>query len=361
MKLSEKTFEIGPIRPPSEGGSHSLLLRTTRNCPWRRCKFCYAIMYGRKKFELRKVEDIKADIDAVKSIADEIKRVSWELGHGGDIDNEVAATMINREPELRTSECFVLVFNWIYSGARTAFLQDANSVIAPASQLIEVLKYLKKTFPSLSRITSYARSKTLAKKSQNNLEAIHEAGLTRLHVGLETGDDELLKLVDKGATAADHILAGQKAKKAGFELSEYVMIDLGGRDRFKQHAENTARVLNEIDPDFVRLRPLMIGQEAPIFEEYEKGDLKLSSPHERLEELKILVENLNITGRLCFDHFLNAWYRDSSRNRTLFSQDYNGYKFPEQKAEVQKLIELGLELDESVHLHYRDIMGMKHL
>ncbi len=361
MKLSEKSFEIGAIRPPSEGGSHSLLLRTTRNCPWSRCKFCYAVMYDRKKFELRKVEDIERDIDTVKSMADEITRVSRELGHGGDINNEVISAMLNREPELRFNECFILVFNWLYSGAKTAFLQDANSLIMPATQLTQVLKYLKETFPSLSRITTYARSKTIAKKPLDKLQALHKAGLSRFHVGLETGDDELLKHVDKGATAAEHILAGQKAKKAGFELSEYVMIDLGGRARFRQHAENTARVLSEINPDFVRLRPLMVGSGAPLYEEYEKGDLKLSSPHERLQEVKILVENLNMTGRLCFDHFLNAWYRDNSRNNTLFSQDYNGYKFPEQKAEVLKLIELGLELDESVHLHYRDIMGMKHL
>jgi radical SAM superfamily enzyme YgiQ (UPF0313 family) len=361
MKLSEKFFEIGAIRPPSEGGSHSLLLRTTRNCPWSRCKFCYAIMYDRKKFELRKVKDIKGDIDTVRSIADEIKRVSWELGYGGDINREVISAMVGREPELRYSECFILVFNWLYSGAKTAFLQDANSLMMPTEQLLEVLKYLRETFPSLSRITTYARSKTIAKKPLRGLEALHHAGLSRLHVGLETGDDELLKHVDKGVTSEEHILAGQKAKKAGFELSEYVMIDLGGRDRFRQHAENTARVLNKIDPDFVRLRPLMIGPDAPLFEDYEKGDLKLSSPHERLTEVKILVENLDITGRLCFDHFLNAWYRDSSRKHTLFSQDYNGYKFPEQKTEVLKLVEMGLELDESVHLHYKDIMGMKNL
>ncbi len=361
MKLSEKTFEIGAIRPPSEGGSHSLLLRTTRNCAWSRCKFCYGIMYNRQKFELRTVEEIKRDIDTVKSIADEIKHVSWGLGYGGDINHEIVSAMINKDPRLRTNECFVLVFNWLYSGAKTAFLQDANSLMMPAKQLIKVLKYLRETFPSLERITTYARSKTIAKKPLNKLEALHQAGLSRLHVGLETGDDELLKHVDKGVTSADHILAGQKAKKAGFELSEYVMIDLGGRDRFRQHAENTARVLNIIDPDFIRLRPLMIMPGVPLYQDYERGGLKLSSPHERLQELKILVENLNVTGRLCFDHFLNAWYRDSSRTHTLFSQDYNGYKLPEQKAEILRLIDMGLELEESVHLHYKDIMGMGHL
>ena len=361
MKLSEKSFEIGAIRPPSEGGSHSLLLRTTRNCPWSRCKFCYAIMYNREKFELRKVEEIKRDIDIVKHMADEIKRISWELGHGGDLNPDVASAMINKEPELKTSECFALVFNWLYSGAKTVFLQDANSLIMPTEQLIEVLHYLKETFPGISRVTTYARSKTIAKKPLEGLKALNQAGLSRLHVGLETGDDELLKHVDKGVTSKEHIIAGQKAKKAGFELSEYVMIDLGGRDRFRQHAENTARVLNKINPDFVRLRPFMVMPGVPLYEDYEKGELTLSSPHERLEELKILVENLDFTGRLCFDHFLNAWYRDRSRTRQLFSQDYSGYKFPDEKPQILELIELGLSLDESVHLHYKDIMGMGHL
>ena len=360
MKISEQSFEIGPIRPPSEGGSHSLLLRTTRNCPWSRCKFCYGIMYNRAKFELRTVEEIKGDIDAVKSIVDEIKRFSWELGFGGSVNQSVVSAMVNSDPELRTSECFALVFNWLFSGAKTVFLQDANSLIMPTEQLIEVLKYLKDTFPDISRITTYARSKTIVKKTLQDLEALNQAGLSRLHVGLETGDDELLKHVDKGVTAEEHIQAGQKAKKAGFQLSEYVMIDLGGRARSKQHAENTAKVLNAIDPNFIRLRPFIVMQGVPLYEEYENGELQLSSPHERLEELKILVENLDITGRLCFDHFLNAWYRDKSKTRQLFSQDYNGYKFPEQKAEVMELIELGLELDESVHLHYKEIMGMGH-
>ncbi len=358
MNLDEKTFEIGAIRPPSEGGSHSLLLRTTRNCPWSRCRFCYGIMYGRKKFELRTVEEIKGEIDTIKSITDEIKRISLEKGYDGKATQEVVSSIMKDDPSLSTNECFILVFNWLYSGAKTVFLQDANSLLMPTEQLIEVITYLKETFPCISRITTYARSKTIAKKSLDQLKKLHKAGLSRLHVGLETGDDELLKHVDKGVTAEDHISAGKKAKKAGFQLSEYVMIDLGGRDRFKQHAENTAKVLNEIDPDYIRLRPLMVMPGVPLYEEYRKGELTLSSPHERLQELKILVENLNVTGRLCFDHFLNAWYRDNFRTRQLFSQDYNGYKFPEQKAEVLKLIDMGLELDESVHLHYKEIMGL---
>lgn len=358
MKLSEMSFEIGAIRPPGEGGSNSLLLRLTRNCPWSRCRFCYGIMYGREKFELRSVEEIKADIDTVKTIADQISLVSWELGYAGELNHQVASAMVNRDPALRLSECFVMVFNWIYSGAKTVFLQDANSLAMPTAKLIEALNYLKEKFPGITRITTYARSKTIAKKPLNKLKALRQAGLTRIHAGLETGDDELLQHVDKGVTSQEHIIAGKRAKEAGFELSEYVMIDLGGRARYREHAENTARVLNEINPDFIRLRPLRLIPGVPMLDEYEKGELVLSSPHERLEELKIFVQGLNFTGRLCFDHFLNAWYRDGSRTRTLFSQDYSGYKFPEQKAEVLALIDEGLRVDESAHLHYKEIMAM---
>ena len=356
--LSELSFEVGPIRPPSEGGSHSLLLRATRNCPWSRCKFCYGLIYNREKFQLRAVADIKKDIDAVREIAEAIKGASWKLGYGGAVKEEVGTVLIRSDPTLNTNQSFVLVFNWLYFGGRTVFLQDANTLIMPSDELLEVLKYLKEAFPTIERVTSYARAKTLAKKTPEELKELRKSGLTRLHVGLETGDDELLKYVDKGVTSAEQIQAGKKAKEAGFELSEYVMPDLGGRDRSDQHARNTARVLNEINPDFIRLRPFVPGPGMPLYEDYSKGVFKLSSPHERLQEIKILVKNLNVTSRLCFDHFLNSWYRDRSRRYTLFKQDYEGYKFPEEKNKVLELIEEGLKIDESEHIHVKDIIGM---
>jgi radical SAM superfamily enzyme YgiQ (UPF0313 family) len=356
--LSKLSFEVGPIRPPSEGGSHSLLLRATRNCPWSRCKFCYGLIYNREKFQLRTVDGIKKDIDAAREIAEAIKGASWKLGYGGAVNEDVGTVLIRSDPSLNTNQSFILVFNWLYFGGKTVFLQDANTLIMPSDELLEVLKYLKETFPTIERVTSYARAKTLAKKTPEELKELRKSGLTRLHVGLETGDDELLKYVDKGVTSAEQIQAGKKAKEAGFELSEYVMPDLGGRDRSEQHARNTAKVLNEINPDFIRLRPFVPGPGMPLYEDYSKGVFKLSSPHERLREIKILVENLNVTSRLCFDHFLNSWYRDRSRRYTLFKQDYEGYKLPEEKNKVLELIEEGLKIDESVHIHVKDIIGM---
>jgi radical SAM superfamily enzyme YgiQ (UPF0313 family) len=357
-KLSELAFEVGPIRPPSEGGSHSLLLRATRNCPWSRCKFCYGLIYNREKFQLRTVDDIKKDIDAAREIADAIRAASWKLGMSGAVNEDVGTALIRSDPGLNTNQSFILVFNWLYFGAKTVFLQDANTLIMPSDELLVVLKYLKETFPTIERVTSYARAKTLAKKTPEELRELRKAGLSRLHVGLETGDDDLLKYVDKGVTSAEQIEAGKKAKEAGFELSEYVMPDLGGKARSEQHAVNTARVLNEIDPDFIRLRPFVPGPGMPLYDEYTKGNFELSSPHERLREIRLLIENLNVHSRLCFDHFLNSWYRDRSRRYTLFKQDYEGYKLPEEKVKILELIEEGLKIDESVHIHVKDIIGM---
>jgi biotin synthase-like enzyme len=222
-KLSTYSFEIGAIRPPSEGGSYSLLIRATRNCPWNRCKFCYGMSYNHEKFQLRPVEEIERDIEVARAISDEIKQVSWQLGYTGQISGAVGAKIIQREPELRESHSFLTVFNWLSFGGHTAFLQDADSLIMRTPDLIEVVKYLKETFPSLQRITSYARAKTIYHKTPEELKDVRAAGLNRLHIGLESGDDELLRHFDKGVTAEQHIIAGRKAKEAGFEFSAYVM------------------------------------------------------------------------------------------------------------------------------------------
>ena len=356
--MSTQSFEIGPIRPPSEGGSQSLLIRVTRNCPWGRCRFCYASPYDGEKFQLRAVEEIKKDIRTAKALSDEIKSMSWQLGYGGRLNDTVGAAMLRDSPGFN-NHSFVTVFNWLSSGGRTAFLQDADSLIMPTGELIEVIEYLKKTFPELERVTSYARAKTVYKKTLEELKNIRAAGLTRLHIGLETGDDELLKLVDKGVTAGQHITAGRKAKEAGFQLSVYVMPDLGGRARWQQHAKNTAWVLNEINPDYIRLRPFIPRPDTPLFDEYQKGDLQLSSPHQRLEELGIMIGDLCVTSRLCFDHFLNSWQNVSGE--PLFKLDYEGYKLPEEKGKVLELIAEGLSLKESMHMDVERLMRIPHL
>ena len=370
-KLKTYSFEIGSIRPPSEGGSSSLLLRVTRNCPWNRCAFCYGLPYNHERFELRSVDEIKADIDSVKAISNEIRALSWKLGYAGKIGPLATVIQSNllygkdvrrlASDELMNFHCVVNVFNWLYSGGKTAFLQDADTPILYTHQLVEVISYLKETFPSIERITSYARSKTIAKKKPEELSQLHQIGLSRLHIGLETGDDELLSYISKGVTAEGHILAGKKALEAGFELSEYVMPGLGGKSRWVQHAKNTARVLNEINPHFIRSRPFVPRYNTPMFEAYQKGEFELTSPYERLREISLMIENLQVTSRVCFDHNLNPSYWSGNSLIPLLKQDYDGYKFPEDKEVVLELINKGLQLDETAFIDVKDMVSMPHL
>jgi len=356
-KLGTLSFEIGVYRPPSEGGSASLLLRITENCPWNKCTFCE--MYKEHAFVYRSVKDIKADIDTVAAIRDEIAAVSWKLGQGGSITLDVAKAILRADSSLGRNPCFYTVFNWLYAGGKTAFLQDANSVIMRPAEFVDVLKHLRTTVKSLTRVTAYARSKTLAQRKPEQLEAIREAGLDRVHIGLETGDDELLEIVHKGVTSAEQIEGGQKAVAAGFQVSEYWMPDLGGRERWRNHAQNTARVLSAINPHYIRSRPFVPRPGTPIFEDYEQGRLHLSSPHERLEELECMIGALDVTSKICFDHAMNAW--TDRRGGLLFRQDYEGYKFPEEKPLVLERIREGLAADESRHVNVKELIGMDSL
>lgn len=339
------SFETGVYRPPSEGGSNSLLIRVTRNCPWNRCTFCS--MYKQEEYSLRSVQEVKGDIDSMAAICDGLRDLSWELKYDGEINRDVAYAMMNKDPELSANPGFLMVYHWLLSGGKTAFLQDADSLKMESDPFMDILEHLRKTFPSLNRITSYARSKTVAQKSAEELKNIHMAGLTRLHIGLETGDKALLKKIKKGVTVRSHIKAGQKAMQAGFQLSEYWMPGLGGKDMSENHAINTARVLNEINPHYIRSRPFYPAPGTPLCQEHDSGQFQPLSPSEQLIELKLMVDELDFTSRVCFDHAGNFW---RGRNgRLLLSQSYEGYQFPEQKPFVLGLLDEGIEVQRGVH------------
>jgi len=290
------SFEIGPVRPPSE--AYSLLIRATRNCPWNRCRFC--LIYKGQKFQLRSVDEIKRDIDAARAVADEIREIAARPEYGGDVAQ--AAAQVLRQP---SSETHYAVALWLYGGGETAFLQDSNSLIMRTPDLVAVLRYLKETFPAIKRITSYGRSDTAARKSLEELREIHQAGLTRLHLGLESGYDPLLKLMEKGVDAARHIAGGQKVVASGISLSEYVILGLGGREMWRQHATETARVLNEISPDFIRVRTLTVKDGMPMVADIADGKLTRSSDDEIIAEERLLIQNLNCRSRFVSDHITN--------------------------------------------------------
>ena len=362
-EMKQHSFEMGPIRPTAEGGRHSLLIRATRNCPWRLCGFCYGIPYNREKFQLRNPREISRDIDAAKAISESIRSLAKKLA-GMDWAARLLDpyTLYGKEfhelaqDEMRNYQCIVLVFNWLSSGGVGIFLQDADTPIMRTEELLQVLRYLKQSFPSVEQVTSYARSKTLVQKTTEELKQLREAGLSRLYVGLESGDDEVLKRVCKGVTAKEHILAGRKSKEAGFELSEFCIIGLGGRSLSEQNAKGTAQVLNEINPDYARIRRYVPREGSPLHNEWKIGGFQLLSPHEELRELQALVQGLKVTSKVCFDHYINPSLRSGSEHVWLFRQDHNGYKFPEEKNDVLRLIEKGLSIDEARYMRAEQLI-----
>jgi len=286
------TYELPPIRPPSE--AHSLLVRVMRGCPWNYCTFCSVYKNLPRKEMLRSVEEVKGDISALRASAETARRLGYKA-----------------EPQ-------------------TAFLADSNAIVIKTDDLVEIVTFLKKAFPSVERITSYARAKTVLAKGIGDLKRLREAGLGRLHMGLESGDDEVLARVKKGATALEMIEAGRKAKAAGFELSLYIMPGLGGKARSDEHARGTSTVLNAVDPHFVRVRPFHVAPGSPLYDEFIAGQFDAMSMWEMLAELRHTVAELDLTGSICFDHMMNA---------PIFRQDWDGYELPEAKGHLLALMD----------------------
>ncbi len=299
MGVSRWSFEQGPIRPPSEAAS--LLLRFTRNCPWNKCTFCP--VYKGATFSRRSLQEIKRDIDTVVEIIEDVKKFSWSLGEGGKITSYVIQELTNRSG---LSYSYYNVVQWLFFNTGQVFIQDANSLIMSSDELAEAIRYLRERVPGVRRVTSYGRSSTIARKSLEELIMLKEAGLDRIHIGMESGSDRVLKYVRKGATARQHIEAGQKVKAAGITLSEYIMPGLGGKASSEEHAIETSRVLTEIDPDFIRLRTLQVPPFGELWEDVRAGRFIPLSDDESVKEIRLLIESLgNVHSTLTSDHIRN--------------------------------------------------------
>lgn len=329
------TFEQGPIRPPSE--AYSLLLRVTRNCPWNRCGFCHT--YKGQRFQARDVEEVKQDIEAIRQIAEEIKALSWRQGQGGEVTPSLVRSFFC-DPD-RSRDGFRSVSLWLLNGGKNVFLQDADSLCIQTDRVVEILKYLKETFPSIERVTTYARAKTISQKTVEELKALFDAGLRRIHIGLETGYDPLLEYVRKGVTAEEHGEAGRKVKASGISLSEYVILGLGGRAMWQEHATHTAKVLNAIDPDFIRVRTLKLLPGMPLYEKLEQGQFHLLTDDEVVREERLLIEGLEgIQSTFVSDHILNLL------------EEVEG-KLPQDKDRMLGVIDRYFSLPERVRENYR--------
>lgn len=273
-------MDLPPFRPPSEAFSY--LIRVVRGCNWNRCAFCS--MYKDLKFEQRPKEEIFRDIDEIPKF---------------------------------------------FPKSSSAFLGDSNPLIH--RDIVEIVQYLKSRRPEVKRITAYARIKTIANMPEEKLRKLKNAGLTRLHMGLESGDDEILRRVNKGITAKDAIEAGKKVGKF-FETTYYVITGLGGVERSKEHAEKTAKVINEAKPTFVRVRNLTITNPKM------RGILKPLNAEQQLEELRDLILGIKVETYFTCDHVSNYIFTD----RGVIFRGVHGW-IPEGKEEMLRLIEDTIE------------------
>lgn len=293
-------FEQGPIRPPSE--AKSLLIRVTRNCPWNKCAFCHT--YRGTKFGIRKVNEVKDDILKMKEIADRIVELSWRLGQGGRVNDPVVSYIYQNDSPFDDS--YRSVTAWLYFGGTSVFLQDADTIIMKTDDLAEIVSFVKEQFPKVDRITSYCRSKTATRKSVDELKKLKEAGLSRIHVGMESGYDPVLDFIKKGVTADEHIEGGKRIVEAGISLSEYVMPGLGGEPWSREHAVETAAVLNQINPDFIRLRSLQVRRHTELYRLREEGKFTKLDDEAVVRETRLFIEHLDgIESRVVSDHILN--------------------------------------------------------
>ncbi len=296
----ECAFEQGPIRPPSE--ARSLLIRATRNCPWNKCLFCHT--YRGTKFQLRSVAEVKEDIRRIGEIAEEMRALSRRCGEGGEFTDAVARVVFNGEARYDLSHRTVAA--WLYWGGASVFLQDANTLIMKTPDLQEIFTCIRETFPSVKRITSYCRSHTAARKSPDDWKRIREAGLSRVHTGMESGCDAVLQFMKKGVTAEEQIAGGVKIREAGISLCEYYMPGLGGRQWSREHALDSARVINRINPAFVRLRTLHVVPGTDLHAAVQDGSFTPLGDDDILQEIRLFIENLEgIETTIVSDHILN--------------------------------------------------------
>ena len=252
-------YEQGPIRPPSE--SQSLLLRVTRNCTWNRCHFC--TLYKGDSFSIRSVEEVKQDIDGMKATG-------------------------------------------YYEDCRSAFLQDANSIVLQPAKMAEILRYLKEKFPAIDRITTYGRADTLSRISVEDYKILKEAGLNRIHSGYESGSDRVLTLIQKGTTKEQEIEAGLRIREAGIQLSVYFMPGVGGRELSEENYRETADVMNRINPDYIRIRTFVPKAESGMQKLIDEGRFTECTDLEKALELKHFIENLHpSSSRIVSDHIIN--------------------------------------------------------
>lgn len=301
--MSEKTFRIGPIRPPSE--ANSLLIQVTNGCTWNKCRFCQ--LYRHTKFKAYSADSIRADIDNIAYWAERVRKYQCKgiPGASWDIDGINAELSALADDEER--QCMYTVANWLLAGGENVFLQDGNSTALSSGRLTDVLVYLRQVFPQIKRITSYGRAENLSRSAADDYAELKAAGLDRIHSGFESGSDAVLARINKGVTQEQQIRAGQAVKAGGIELSIYFMPGVGGKDLSASNAEGTAEVINAVDPDFVRVRTAAIKPGTELYQDWQEGKFALCSDDDKVREIRRVIElaEEGLSTYMVSDHMIN--------------------------------------------------------
>lgn len=255
-----KVEYIGNVyRPPSE--AKSFILQATIGCSHNKCSFCD--MYKADQFRVRPLADILADLKEASNLPFPYRRL---------------------------------------------FIADGDALVLPSASLITIFEAARQAFPQLERIGIYASPKSVQTKTDEELKLLKSKGLDIAYLGLESGDDQILGEVNKGATAKEILVAGQRLKAAGILLSVTLISGLGGQERLREHALHSARILSQMEPDYLGLLTLHLSESTPIYSQVQSGALKLLTPEQVLEELELLVSNLEVSN-LTFrsNHASNYW------------------------------------------------------
>ena len=250
-------YEEPVFRPPCESGS--LIIQATIGCPHNQCAFCG--MYKMKKYRVRPLLEIKEDIQMAKHV---------------------------------------------WANPSSVFLADGNTIAMRTDDLVQVLDFIREAFPGVGRISCYGGARFIRGRKVEDLRRLHEHGLQIIYMGLESGDEEILRRINKGATPDDYIRSAEKLHEAGILLSTYVLAGMGGRGRTREHAIGSARTLNAMHPQYIRIRTLVVLPGCDLYDEKESRGFEELSGREVALETRLLLENLEVTGaEFLSDHASN--------------------------------------------------------
>ncbi len=239
-------YEGSIYRPPSE--ADSLILQVTIGCSHNKCTFCGS--FKDKKFRVKSFEEVKEDVEEAKQYARYVRKV---------------------------------------------FIADGDALIIPQKRLVPIVELIRDAFPKLERIGVYGNTKSILKKSVDELKQLKELGIGIIYLGVESGDQVVLDKVCKGTLLDNTAEAAKRVKDAGIILSVTVLLGLGGIERSHIHAEETGKFLSRIDPDFAGALSVIVVPGTVLAEEIRKGEFKVPDPYQLLEELYIMIKNTNVT------------------------------------------------------------------